>query len=375
METTRVEEDSILPPTYRLTRWLFLRLVGAVALVAFVSLGTQLRGLVGERGILPAAEFFERAHEALGRRAIFELPSLFWLSSSDAALLAVAVGGILASLCLVAGWLEGPAIAVAWACYLSLCVAGQTFLSFQWDALLLESLLCAVFWASWRWRSHPGNDESPAGRWLVWVLVFKLMFLSGATKLLALVNDPAFGAREGYVRRHELLAALARSNASDKVDARLQVGLDLLQAPQSPTPCKTFSDALDEIASDGVAHYGDVLQQARVPEGASDPAACEGVAARLDELRRGSPPAEGAPPPAADAQDDHEDVVASAKKPRSSARTKARAAPKPKHAAKPPATRAVDSPTAAEPPTRADPPVKAPRKTITKLDDDLRPPE
>jgi hypothetical protein len=75
-------------------------------------------------------------------------------------------------------------------CYLSLTVAGQTFLSFQWDALLLESLLCAAFWASWRWRSRPGDAEPAAGRWLVWLLVLKLMFLSGATKLLS--GDPTW---------------------------------------------------------------------------------------------------------------------------------------------------------------------------------------
>jgi hypothetical protein len=160
-------------------------------LVAFVSLGTQLRGLVGERGILPAAEFFERAHEALGRRALFELPSLFWLSSSDAALLAVVGAGAVASALLLAGWLEGPAIVVSWACYLSLCVAGQTFLSFQWDALLLETLLCAAFWASWAHRRSTALDpESAAGRWLVWALGFKLMFLSGVTKLLS--GDPTW---------------------------------------------------------------------------------------------------------------------------------------------------------------------------------------
>lgn len=179
-----------MPPTYRLTRWLFLRLLGGVALVAFVSLAVQLRGLVGSRGILPAAEFLQRAREALGGRAIFELPTLLWWWSSDAAMLLVAASGIVASLLLVAGWLEGPAAVVAWICYLSLTVAGQTFLSFQWDALLLESLLCAAFWASWRWRSRPGDAESVAGRWLVWMLVFKLMFLSGATKLLS--GDPTW---------------------------------------------------------------------------------------------------------------------------------------------------------------------------------------
>src|SRR2546422_10829768 len=48
-------------PTYVLSRWLFLRLLGVVYLVAFVSLALQITGLVGEHGILPAGGFLERA--------------------------------------------------------------------------------------------------------------------------------------------------------------------------------------------------------------------------------------------------------------------------------------------------------------------------
>ena len=40
------------PPTYRLVSWLFLRLLGLTFLVAFVSIGNQIIGLVGADGIL-----------------------------------------------------------------------------------------------------------------------------------------------------------------------------------------------------------------------------------------------------------------------------------------------------------------------------------
>src|SRR5437773_12155758 len=56
-------------PTYVLSRWLFLRLLGVVYLVAFVSLALQITGLVGEHGILPAGGFLERAHAAYGSGA------------------------------------------------------------------------------------------------------------------------------------------------------------------------------------------------------------------------------------------------------------------------------------------------------------------
>src|SRR5439155_1142219 len=53
-------ESSTGEPTYVLSRWLFLRLLGLVYLIAFVSLALQVTGLVGEHGILPAAAFLER---------------------------------------------------------------------------------------------------------------------------------------------------------------------------------------------------------------------------------------------------------------------------------------------------------------------------
>jgi hypothetical protein len=79
------------PTTYRFTRWIFLRLLGAVSFFAFLSLAVQMRGLVGSHGILPVADHLRAARAALGGGAFRELPTLFWISASDAALLAVAV--------------------------------------------------------------------------------------------------------------------------------------------------------------------------------------------------------------------------------------------------------------------------------------------
>src|SRR3989449_6410371 len=56
-------------PTYLLSRWLFLRLLGVIYFIAFVSLALQITGLVGEHGILPARTFLERAHALYGGAA------------------------------------------------------------------------------------------------------------------------------------------------------------------------------------------------------------------------------------------------------------------------------------------------------------------
>src|SRR6185436_19154946 len=74
-----------------------------------------------------------------------------------------------------------------WALYLSLVWGGQDFMSFQWDILLLEAGVLTWFLAPARWRSRIADRlPSPTtGIWLMRLLVWKLMFLSGATKLLA----------------------------------------------------------------------------------------------------------------------------------------------------------------------------------------------
>ena len=54
--------EHVEQPTHFLTRWLFLRLLGIVYLIAFVSLGVQIDGLLGRHGITPAAQFMEAVH-------------------------------------------------------------------------------------------------------------------------------------------------------------------------------------------------------------------------------------------------------------------------------------------------------------------------
>ena len=81
-------------PTYVLSRWLFLRLLGVVYLIAFASLAVQIRGLVGEHGLFPVGEYLERARETYGEGAWRLLPTLLWLDSTDRGLLLASVGGM-----------------------------------------------------------------------------------------------------------------------------------------------------------------------------------------------------------------------------------------------------------------------------------------
>jgi hypothetical protein len=90
-------------PTYIATRRLFLRLLGAVYFVAFASLATQIGGLAGERGILPAGRFLDLVDSMYGAGSYLQLPTIFWLDASDAALRLAAWGGAVLAVLLVFG--------------------------------------------------------------------------------------------------------------------------------------------------------------------------------------------------------------------------------------------------------------------------------
>ena len=72
------------PVTFAGSRWIFLRLLGVVYFIAFVSLAVQVTGLVGEHGLLPVGEFLAEVHQRYGASAYYNWPTLVWLSPSDA---------------------------------------------------------------------------------------------------------------------------------------------------------------------------------------------------------------------------------------------------------------------------------------------------
>ena len=90
-------------PTFFLTRWLFLRLLGVIYLIAFLSLWTQIDGLVGSDGILPADRYLSAVREQVGLKRYFTFPTLCWFTDSDAFLHFLCGGGVLLSLLLIVG--------------------------------------------------------------------------------------------------------------------------------------------------------------------------------------------------------------------------------------------------------------------------------
>src|SRR5436190_1544386 len=133
--TARLWGRVAAPSTYARATWLFLRLLGIVYLIAFWSLGVQIRGLIGHDGILPADQFMAAARVLTGPSRFWLLPTFAWASSSDAALQAQCIAGGAFALLLVAGILPSVMLPLLWLIYLSLSIVCRDFLSYQWDAL------------------------------------------------------------------------------------------------------------------------------------------------------------------------------------------------------------------------------------------------
>jgi len=153
-----------------MSRRLFLRLLALVYLVAFASLATQMTGLVGERGILPVSEFLDRARATYGSEAYRYFPTLLWFSPTDTLLTLICWSGVALSVLLLIGVAPIISALLLWVLYLSLTIAGQVFLQFQWDALLLETGLLAILYAPPVWRMGAANDLAPPAivRWVLW---------------------------------------------------------------------------------------------------------------------------------------------------------------------------------------------------------------
>jgi lipase maturation factor 1 len=139
--------------------------------------------LLGEQGISPAHDFFSRVGTDLGWVRFWAAPSVFWWNSTDKVLAGAAWLGVGLGAVLFIGRMERLALVLLYVLYLSFSLAGQEFLSFQWDALLLEAGFLAIFFG------HTRTTQKTMA-WLYRWLAFRLYFLSGFVKLAS--HDPSW---------------------------------------------------------------------------------------------------------------------------------------------------------------------------------------
>jgi hypothetical protein len=163
--------------TYWYSRFLFERMLAAMYLVGFAVAINQFVPLLGERGLLPVSRFIQ----FVSFRAS---PSLFYLSPTDTAFRVAAWTGIVLAVLMLTGWpqqrgtiVSAGVWALLWLLYLSFVNVGQTFYSFGWETLLLESGFLAMFL---------GGSSTAPSMWLIWMyrwLLFRVMFGAGLIKI------------------------------------------------------------------------------------------------------------------------------------------------------------------------------------------------
>ncbi len=166
---------------------LFHRLLALVFLDAWLSLGAQVHVLIGAHGLMPIARFLARARHEL---SFADFPTLFWLGVSDTTLTIGVVLGVALSLAgLVGRWPRAVAAAQV-ALYLSFSTAARTFLSFQWDNLLLECGFFAAF--------LPRDRRAPWIHTLFRLILLKLYWESGIAKWQSYLQDWQDGSAMTY---------------------------------------------------------------------------------------------------------------------------------------------------------------------------------
>lgn len=133
--------------TYWLTRFVILRLLGFVYAIAFLVAINQSLPLIGANGLLPVGNYLNRISEALGSDAsgFFRLPSVFWFSHSDTALMIVAWTGFILSCIMLAGYCNALMMGVIWFLYMSFVHVGQEWYGYGWEIQLCETGFLAIF--------------------------------------------------------------------------------------------------------------------------------------------------------------------------------------------------------------------------------------
>ncbi len=168
---------------HKLISFLFLRFLGGIYLIAFLSLLIQITGLIGNHGILPVKEFLASISSNTNTNNFLIAPTVCWLNSDDVFLNLLCIIGAIFSVLLIFNFTSIICLVILWFTYLSLTIACQTFLSFQWDNLLLETGFLCIFLAPIRLNLKQCQEPPQLIIFLFNLLLFKLMFFSGLVKI------------------------------------------------------------------------------------------------------------------------------------------------------------------------------------------------
>jgi hypothetical protein len=179
-------------PTYWLTRFIILRLLGIVYAIGFLVAANQIVPLIGADGLLPIGLFLDRVRQGLGSSfsGFLRLPSLFWFIHSDTALVATAWAGFALSCVVAFGYANALLLAILWGLYMSFVHLGQDWYGYGWEVQLLETGFLAIFLCPpLDARPFPKHEPPLPVLWLFRWLIFRMMLGAGLIKLR---GDPAW---------------------------------------------------------------------------------------------------------------------------------------------------------------------------------------
>ena len=183
------------PVTYQMSHWAYGRFLGLVTLIAFLSYWSQANALIGQNGLSPWTEDLIKIENIVDQNPELNKwtirPTLLWVQLFANHNLLFSIGS-LSALFLTIGIFPTLCASISYACYLSLMVVGEPFLSFQWDALLCETLLLSLPFLPLT-KFHKLGDSFRVNlfaRYLIVALLAKLMLESGIVKFTSFgTND------------------------------------------------------------------------------------------------------------------------------------------------------------------------------------------
>ena len=166
------------PELYITAIALFFRFLGMIYFFAFGAFIFQIKGLIGADGILPLKKHLDFVKNYYPKSFFRLVPTLFWINSSDRALMLTIWLGTGLSILLMLGISPSLMLFLLYILYLSVVNAGQDFLSFGWEGFLLEITVNAFFLSL---------TDSP--NLYVWIslnlVLFRFHFQGGIVKLLS----------------------------------------------------------------------------------------------------------------------------------------------------------------------------------------------
>jgi hypothetical protein len=176
--------------TWKISSFLFLRLLGLLYFFVFLDIWAQIIPLLGSEGVIPYTGTLDAIYGRFAEVRVDRVPTLLWFFNSDWILHVLCGAACFFSLLLVAGFLQGLANFLIWIIFLSISTVGNQFFSTPGDLLLLELGFIVLLFAPWRFYSpwSKWNQPTRIVRWLFRWLLFRIIFESGIIKITS--EDP-----------------------------------------------------------------------------------------------------------------------------------------------------------------------------------------